>query len=118
VTLPPAVIVTGPTAAGKTEIALALARRFPVHLISADSAQVYRGMDIGTAKPDAATLARYPHALVDLRDPEQPYSAAEFERDARHEIRAARDAGRIPVVVGGTALYLRALRWEIGRAHV
>lgn len=112
-TLPPTVIVTGPTAAGKTEIALALARRFPVRLISADSAQVYRGMDIGTAKPDAATLARYPHALVDLREPEQPYSAAEFERDAGHEIRAARDAGKIPVVVGGTVLYLRALRWGL-----
>lgn len=113
--LPPGVIICGPTAAGKTEIALEIARRMPVRLISADSVQVYRGMDIGTAKPDAATLRRFPHALIDIRDPEQTYSAADFARDAAAEMVSARNAGRLPVVVGGTALYLRALRYGLDR---
>lgn len=111
--LPPAVVICGPTAAGKTEVALEIARRMPVRLISADSVQVYRGMDIGTAKPDARTLAAFPHALIDIRDPEDGYSAAEFAHDAGAEIAAARSAGRLPVVVGGTALYLRALRYGL-----
>lgn len=111
--LPPALIVCGPTAAGKTEIALEVAGHLPVRLISADSAQVYRGMDIGTAKPDRATLERFPHALIDVCEPEQRYSAADFERDAAAEIRAAAASGRLPVVVGGTALYLRALRYGL-----
>jgi len=85
----------------------------PVRLISADSVQVYRGMDVGTAKPDAETLRQFPHALIDIRDPEQIYSAAEFARDADAEIRAARARGLMPVVVGGTALYLRALRYGL-----
>jgi len=114
-TLPPAVVICGPTAAGKTEIALEIARRMPARLISADSVQVYRGMDIGSAKPDARTLAEFPHALVDIRDPEQGYSAAEFEHDAGSEIASARAAGLLPVVVGGTALYLRALRYGLDR---
>lgn len=113
--LPRSVVVCGPTAAGKTEIALALARRLDVRLISADSMQVYRGMDVGTAKPDADTLARFPHALIDVRDPEQPYSVADFVRDATAEMRRAADTGRLPVLVGGTALYLRALRWGLDR---
>lgn len=111
--LPPAVVVCGPTAAGKTEIALALARRMPVRLVSADSVQVYRGMDVGSAKPDKATLAQFPHALIDIRDPEQAYSAADFARDAASEMASARQAGQLPIVVGGTALYLRALRYGL-----
>ncbi|MEQ8858800.1 MAG: tRNA (adenosine(37)-N6)-dimethylallyltransferase MiaA [Pseudomonadales bacterium] len=103
-------VLTGPTASGKTDVALALAERLPVTLISMDSAMVYRGMDIGTAKPSAAVLARHPHALVDIRDPAEPYSAADFVRDADHAVRAAERAGRLPVLVGGTMLYLRAFR--------
>lgn len=111
--LPPAVVICGPTAAGKTEVALEIARRMPVRLISADSVQVYRGMDIGTAKPDARTLEKFPHALIDIRDPEQAYSAADFACDAEAEILSAWSAGALPVVVGGTALYLRALRYGL-----
>lgn len=111
--LPPALIVCGPTAAGKTAIALEIAARIPVRLISADSVQVYRGMDIGAAKPDPRTLHRFPHALVDIREPEQGYSAAAFARDAADEIRVAAAHGRLPLVVGGTPLYLRALRYGL-----
>ncbi|AKS41689.1 tRNA (adenosine(37)-N6)-dimethylallyltransferase MiaA [Wenzhouxiangella marina] len=107
--LPPAVILTGPTAAGKTDVAMALADRFDVALISVDSAQVYRGLDIGAAKPDAVTLARYPHALIDIRDPAEAYSAADFVKDCEAAMREARAARRLPVLVGGTTLYLRAL---------
>jgi len=103
-------VLTGPTAAGKTDVALALAERMPVDLISMDSAMVYRGMDIGTAKPAPAVLARHPHALVDIRDPAEPYSAADFVADADAAVRQALDRGRLPVLVGGTMLYLRAFR--------
>lgn len=106
---PPALALMGPTASGKTAFALWLAERLPVSLISVDSALVYRGLDIGSAKPDAATLARFPHALVDIRDPHQPYSAAEFARDAHNAITAALVSGRMPLLVGGTGLYFRAL---------
>ena len=99
----------GPTAAGKTALACALAERFPLGLISVDSALVYRGLDIGTAKPDATTLARHPHALIDIRDPAEPYSAAEFRADALAAMRRLVEAGRIPLLVGGTGLYFRAL---------
>jgi len=99
----------GPTAAGKTGVALSLARRFPVSVISVDSAMVYRGMDIGTAKPDAATLARVPHRLVDIRDPTDSYSAGEFVADARRAINDSAAAGRVPLLVGGTMMYFRAL---------
>lgn len=99
----------GPTAAGKTDLALALHAQGGVDLISVDSAMVYRGMDIGTAKPDAATQARAPHALIDIRDPATPYSAAEFAHDAEQLIAKAHQAGRVPVLVGGTMLYFRAL---------
>jgi tRNA dimethylallyltransferase len=99
----------GPTASGKTEIALKLAKEFPLDLISVDSALVYRGMDIGTAKPDAATLRQVPHRLIDIRDPEESYSAGEFVRDACREIDASNERGRIPLLVGGTMMYFRAL---------
>lgn len=102
--------ITGPTASGKTDVALALAERFPVSLISVDSAMVYRGMDIGTAKPAIEVRDRHPHALVDIRDPAEPYSAADFVADADQAVRAALDAGRLPLLVGGTMLYLRAFR--------
>jgi tRNA dimethylallyltransferase len=107
---PPAIFLMGPTASGKTVLALRLAERFPIDLISVDSALVYRGMDIGSAKPDAATLARYPHRLIDIRDPAQPYSAAEFRIDALREMAAIAGSGRIPLLVGGTGLYFRALQ--------
>lgn len=103
----------GPTAAGKTAAAFALHDRFPVELVSVDSAQVYRGLDIGSAKPDAATLARHPHALIDIRNPEDTYSAADFAIDAETEIRRIHAAGRWPVLVGGTMLYYRALLYGL-----
>ena len=99
----------GPTASGKTDIALQLADEFPIDLISVDSALVYRGMDIGTAKPDADILRRVPHRLIDIRDPEENYSAGEFVRDACAEIDASNERGRIPLLVGGTMMYFRAL---------
>ena len=108
--LPNIVALTGPTAVGKTEVALALARQLPVTIISMDSAMVYRGLNIGSAKPDRLLLDRYPHALVDIRDPSQPYSAADFVRDADEAVGQAQKAGRLPVLVGGTMLYLKAFR--------
>jgi len=99
----------GPTASGKTDIAIELCRRFPLEVISVDSALVYRGMDIGTAKPDAATLAHTPHRLIDFLDPEESYSAGEFVRDACREMDDIFAAGRIPLLVGGTMMYFRAL---------
>lgn len=99
----------GPTASGKTDMALELTEEFPVDLISVDSALVYRGMDIGTAKPDAETLRRVPHRLIDIRDPEDSYSAGDFVRDARAEIAASLGRGRVPLLVGGTMMYFRAL---------
>ena len=104
-----AVFVLGPTASGKTAVALALAERFPSEIVSVDSAQVYRGMDIGTAKPDRATLARVPHHLVDILDPTESYSAGRFRDDAEHAIAAIERRGRLPIVAGGTMLYFRAL---------
>ncbi|HEV7779231.1 MAG TPA: tRNA (adenosine(37)-N6)-dimethylallyltransferase MiaA [Luteibacter sp.] len=107
---PLAIFLMGPTASGKTALACALADRFPLDLVSVDSALVYRGMDIGTAKPDAATLARYPHALVDIRDPGEPYSAADFRADAVTAMEGISAGGRVPLLVGGTGLYFRALQ--------
>ncbi len=99
----------GPTASGKTALAVHLAAHFPVDLISVDSALVYRGMDIGTAKPDAATLARAPHRLLDIRDPTETYSAAAFRADALQAMAEITASGRVPLLVGGTMLYFRAL---------
>ncbi|MBS0591677.1 MAG: tRNA (adenosine(37)-N6)-dimethylallyltransferase MiaA [Proteobacteria bacterium] len=107
---PLAIFLMGPTASGKTALALHLADRFDVELISVDSALVYRGMDIGSAKPDAATLARYPHRLIDIRDPDVAYSAAEFRADALRDMAAITASGKTPLLVGGTGLYFRALQ--------
>lgn len=106
---PPLVVLAGATATGKSALAMALAERVPVEIISADSAQVYIGMDIGTAKPHAAERARVPHHLIDCCDPAQPYSAARFADTARPLIDDIRARERLPVVVGGTMLYLKAL---------
>jgi tRNA dimethylallyltransferase len=100
----------GPTASGKTGLALALCERLDCEIVSVDSAQVYRGMDIGTAKPDAATRARVPHHLLDLRDPAHSYSAARFCADATRVVGEIRARSRIPLLVGGTMLYFRALQ--------
>jgi tRNA dimethylallyltransferase len=108
--LPPAILLVGPTASGKTALAFELATRFPCDIVSVDSAQVFRDMDIGTAKPDAATLARFPHRLIDLITPEERYSAAQFRSDALREMESINQAGRIPLLVGGTMLYVKALR--------
>ena len=107
--LPPAVALMGPTASGKTALAMELAQRFPLDIISVDSAMVYRGMDVGTAKPDAKERARAPHRLIDVADPCEAYSAARFREDALREMRAVAGSGRIPFLVGGTMLYFRAL---------
>lgn len=103
------ICLSGPTAAGKTALAMTLADQLPVELVSVDSALVYRGMDIGTAKPTVDELARYPHHLIDIRDPADAYSAADFRTDALALITAIRERGRIPLLVGGTMLYFRAL---------
>lgn len=106
---PPVMFIMGPTASGKTDLALALADTLPCELISVDSALIYRGMDIGTAKPDAETLRAYPHHLVDILDPLDSYSAARFRQDALTLMRAAVEKQRLPVLVGGTMLYYKAL---------
>ena len=108
-TLPPAIFLMGPTASGKTDLAIALAEHLPCEIISVDSALVYRGMDIGTAKPDAETLARAPHRLISFLDPAEPYSAAQFRKDALREMQEITQAGRIPLLVGGTMLYFKVL---------
>ena len=105
----PYVCIAGPTASGKTAAALAVARRWPIEIISVDSALVYRGMDLGTAKPSAQELALVPHHLIDILDPTQSYSAAEFVRDARRLIVEIHQRGRMPLLVGGTMLYFKAL---------
>jgi len=107
---PAAVCLAGPTAAGKTAVALAFARRHPVEIISVDSALVYRGMDIGTAKPSAEERAAVPHHLIDILDPNRAYSAARFVTDAKRLIAEIGARGRLPLLVGGTMLYFKALR--------
>ena len=104
-----AVLIMGPTGAGKSALALALAREFPVEIVSVDSALVYRGLDIGTAKPTAADRAAVPHHLIDVCDPADAYSAGRFLEDALALVRAIRGRGRVPLLVGGTMLYFRAL---------
>jgi tRNA dimethylallyltransferase len=104
-----AVFLLGPTASGKTAVALALAKRFPVEIVSVDSAQVYRGMDVGTAKPAAEERARVPHHLIDIIDPTEAYSAGRFRIDALRIAREIQERGAVAVFAGGTMLYFRAL---------
>lgn len=106
---PGVVFLMGPTASGKTELAVELAKSLDAEIVSVDSAMVYRGLDVGTAKPDAETLSVAPHRLIDIRDPAEAYSAAEFCSDARAEIDKIHAAGRLPLLVGGTSLYFNAL---------
>ena len=106
----PVILLMGPTASGKTGLSLALAERLPVEIISVDSALVYRGLDIGSAKPDAAMRARVAHHLIDILDPAEPYSAARFVDDAQRLIAEIRARDRVPLLVGGTMLYFRALQ--------
>ena len=104
-----AILLMGPTASGKTELAIRLCERYPCDIISVDSALVYRGMDIGTAKPDTETLRRAPHQLINIRNPEDSYSAGDFVKDARHAMKSSLAKGRIPLLAGGTMMYFRAL---------
>ena len=106
---PNAIFLMGPTASGKTDIAVQLVEDLPCEIISVDSAMVYRGMDIGTAKPDAAMLQRAPHRLINICDPSEAYSAAQFAEDALREMKEIMEKGKIPLLVGGTFLYYRAL---------
>ncbi len=110
---PLAIFLMGPTASGKTALAQALANRFAVGIVSVDSALVYRGLDIGAAKPDAGTLALYPHRLIDIRDAAQTYSAAEFRADAPLAMAQVGSEGRTPLLVGGTGLYFHALQYGL-----
>jgi len=106
----PAICLLGPTAAGKTSLAIELVQRLPCEIISVDSAQIYRGMDIGTGKPDASTLLKAPHRLIDILDPSESYSASRFRQDALMAMHAIKAEGKIPLLVGGTMLYFKALR--------
>ena len=110
---PRVLTLTGPTASGKSGLAEELARRFPLEIISVDSAVVYQGMDIGTAKPSALIRKGIPHHLVDIRDPKDTYSAADFRHDAIRIVREVLARGRLPILVGGTMLYFRALKHGI-----
>ncbi|MFL1484531.1 tRNA (adenosine(37)-N6)-dimethylallyltransferase MiaA [Marinobacter sp. LN3S78] len=111
---PLAIFVMGPTASGKTDLAIELCQHLPCDIISVDSAMIYRGMDIGTAKPSAEELARAPHRLIDICDPSEAYSAADFRRDALREMAEITAAGRIPLLVGGTMMYYKALLQGMG----
>jgi tRNA dimethylallyltransferase len=106
----PVPLIMGPTGAGKTDLALRLAEKYPIEIVSVDSAMVYRGMDIGTGKPTREQLQRFTHHLVDILDPSQSYSAGQFVRDALQVIAQIRARGNLPLLVGGTMLYFRALR--------
>ena len=108
--LPPVICLAGPTAAGKSASTLALAERWPMEIVNVDSATIYRGMDIGTAKPSPAEQARVPQHLLDILDPAQSYSAAEFRADALRLIDEIRARGRVPLLAGGTMMYYKALR--------
>lgn len=107
--LPLALFLMGPTASGKTELAIRLRQKYPVEIISVDSALIYKGMDIGTAKPDAQEQSLAPHRLIDILDPSEAYSAADFRRDALIEMNRIAEEGKIPLLVGGTMLYYKAL---------
>jgi tRNA dimethylallyltransferase len=106
----PAICLMGPTASGKTALAIELVQRLPLEIISVDSAQIYKTMDIGTGKPDAKTLTLAPHRLIDFLDPLESYSAARFCEDARRDMADIRASGKVPLLVGGTMLYFKALR--------
>lgn len=110
---PPVIFIAGPTASGKSSLALELASVLPVEIVSVDAAQVYRGLDIGTAKPSPAERARVPHHLIDIRDPSEIYTAADFRVDALRAIQEITAAGRIPLLVGGTLFYFRALEYGL-----
>jgi len=114
-TRPPAVLLMGPTGAGKTDLAAALVARLPLEIVSVDAAMVYRGLDIGTAKPPPELLARAPHHLIDLIDPAESYSAARFLADATRVMQEIAARGRTPLLVGGTMLYFRALQSGLAR---
>ncbi|WP_413285316.1 tRNA (adenosine(37)-N6)-dimethylallyltransferase MiaA [Vibrio sp. MA40-2] len=107
--LPQALFLMGPTASGKTELAIKLTQKYPIEIISVDSALIYKGMDIGTAKPDETELAAAPHRLINILDPSESYSAADFRRDALAEMASIVAKGKIPLLVGGTMLYYKAL---------
>ncbi len=107
--IPLALFLMGPTASGKTELAIRLRQKYPVEIISVDSALIYKGMDIGTAKPDAIEQSLAPHRLIDILDPSEAYSAADFRRDALNEMNKIVEQGKIPLLVGGTMLYYKAL---------
>ncbi|MEW5756839.1 MAG: tRNA (adenosine(37)-N6)-dimethylallyltransferase MiaA [Pseudomonadota bacterium] len=111
--LPPAIFLMGPTASGKTDLAVRLVEYLSFEIISVDSAMIYRGLDIGTAKPDTALLAKAPHRLIDILDPAESYSAADFRTDALREMAEITAQGRIPLLVGGTMLYFRALQYGL-----
>lgn len=104
------ICLMGPTASGKTQLAVELVKRFPFEIVSVDSAMVYRGLDIGTAKPEAAVLEAAPHRLLDIHEPSEPYSAAHFVKDATREMKAIIASGKTPLLVGGTMLYFQALQ--------
>lgn len=110
---PPIISILGPTGSGKTNLALKLIKKLPADIISVDSAMIYRGMDIGTAKPTAQELAEAPHRLIDIRDPSEAYSAGDFRRDALIEIADIHGQGRIPLLIGGTMLYHSVLQHGI-----
>jgi len=111
----PAILLMGPTGAGKTDLAVELARRLPLEIVSVDSAMVYRGMDIGTAKPDPVVRAEVPHHLIDIVDPAEPYSTGRFLQDVAVAMQGIRSRGRVPLLAGGTMLYFRALQSGIAR---
>jgi len=115
---PPLVVLAGPTASGKSALAMALAEHLPLTLVCADSRTVYRELDIGTAKPTRGDRARVPHELLDVADPTETYTAARFRDDARAAIATIRNAGRIPLVVGGTGFYIRALTGDLSIPEV
>lgn len=110
---PPAVFLMGPTGAGKTDLAMKLAGALPFEVINVDSAQIYKGMDIGTAKPSKSCLQQVPHHLIDIREPHQSYSAADFRRDALNQMARITAAGKVPLLVGGTMFYFRTLEHGI-----